>query len=147
MQATWKHLDTLLRPRFKALGLIALPNILVFQILFPLVSPLMDLMMLFSFFVFGWERFQHPLDYSPENLYHVLSYYALFLLVDLLTASISFILEPKEDWTFILALLPQRFFYRQLMYYVAIKSVFTAIKGPVVGWGKLERKATVPSNA
>jgi hypothetical protein len=29
------------------------------------------------------------------------------------------------------------------MYYVMIKSVAMAIRGPVVGWGKLERKATV----
>jgi hypothetical protein len=37
----------------------------------------------------------------------------------------------------------QRFFYRQLMYYVAIKSVAVAIKGRIVGWNKFERKATV----
>jgi hypothetical protein len=39
----------------------------------------------------------------------------------------------------------QRFFYRQLMYYVAIKSTVTSLKGALVGWGKLQRKATVPS--
>ena len=37
----------------------------------------------------------------------------------------------------------QRFFYRQLIYYVAIKSVATAVIGQVVGWGKFERTATV----
>ena len=29
------------------------------------------------------------------------------------------------------------------MYWVMVKSVFTAIRGAVVGWGKIERKATV----
>jgi hypothetical protein len=29
------------------------------------------------------------------------------------------------------------------MYYVMVKSVATAARGAVVGWGKLERKATV----
>jgi hypothetical protein len=29
------------------------------------------------------------------------------------------------------------------MYYVVVRSVWTAIKGPSVGWGKQERKATV----
>ena len=29
------------------------------------------------------------------------------------------------------------------MYWVMVKSVYTAIHGAVVGWGKLERKATV----
>jgi hypothetical protein len=28
------------------------------------------------------------------------------------------------------------------MYYVMMKSVASAVKGAVVGWGKLERKAT-----
>ncbi len=37
----------------------------------------------------------------------------------------------------------QRFFYRQLMYYVAIKSFLAVLKGQAVGWGTLERKATV----
>lgn len=29
------------------------------------------------------------------------------------------------------------------MYYVMIKSVVVAVRGAAVGWGKLERKATV----
>ena len=29
------------------------------------------------------------------------------------------------------------------MYYVVVRSIFTALKGAVVGWGKLERTATV----
>jgi hypothetical protein len=37
----------------------------------------------------------------------------------------------------------QRFGYRQIMYYVVIRSLLTAIKGPFVGWGKLERAGTV----
>jgi len=42
-------------------------------------------------------------------------------------------------------LLLAAFFYRQLMYYVAIKSTVTSLKSALVGWGKLQRKATVPS--
>jgi hypothetical protein len=37
----------------------------------------------------------------------------------------------------------QRFGYRQIMYYVVVKSVVKALQGRFVGWGKLERKATV----
>jgi len=37
----------------------------------------------------------------------------------------------------------KRFGYRQLMYYVVVKAVVTAVKGYRVGWGKLERRATV----
>jgi peptidoglycan-N-acetylglucosamine deacetylase len=57
---------------------------------------------------------------------------------------VAFLLERKEDWRLLIWLVFQRFLYRQLMYYVAIKSTLTAIRGTIVGWGKLERKATVP---
>jgi hypothetical protein len=41
----------------------------------------------------------------------------------------------------------QRFGYRQLMYYVVIRSIFAALRGPFVGWGKLERAGTVRAEA
>jgi len=46
LQAAWKHADALFRPRYGSLGFIALPNIFIFQVLFPLISPVMDLLML-----------------------------------------------------------------------------------------------------
>jgi hypothetical protein len=70
-------------------------------------------------------------------------YYALFLAVDWLAAAFAFILEKRERWSLLWWLLLQRFCYRQIMYYVMVKSVAVAIRGAVVGWGKLERKATV----
>ena len=70
-------------------------------------------------------------------------YYIFFLVVDLSAAAIGFAFESKEEWK-LLAYLPiQRFGYRQVMYYVMVKSVKTAVKGVIVGWNKLERKATV----
>jgi len=58
-------------------------------------------------------------------------------------ALLAFGLEPREDKSLLWWLYPQRFCYRQLMYYVAIKSTLAALRGVEVGWGKLERKATV----
>ena len=46
LQSFWKHRDTLLRPKYGTLGLVALPNIFVFQLVLPLVSPIIDLMFL-----------------------------------------------------------------------------------------------------
>ena len=55
----------------------------------------------------------------------------------------AFILEKGEDRSLLLWLFWQRFFYRQLMYYVAIRSVVASLRGLAVGWGVVERKATV----
>lgn len=143
LQAIWKHRHTLLRLRYGTVGTFALPNLLIFQILFPLISPLMDLLMVVSILWAIWQKQQHPDTPSPESVQHILVFYLLFLLVDLLAALVAFALEKQEDWKLIIWLLPQRFFYRQLMYFVAIKSCLKAIQGQLVGWGKLERKSTV----
>ena len=143
LQCMWKHRDALFRPRYGALGFLAMPNIWLFQILFPLISPLMDLLFVWTLLSNGIERMEHPQEYSVTNLHQVLFYYALFLAVDWLAAAFAFVLERREQWNLLWSLFLQRFCYRQVMYYVMVKSVWTAARGVVVGWGKLERKATV----
>jgi hypothetical protein len=56
---------------------------------------------------------------------------------------VGFVIDRREDWKLLLWLPLQRFGYRQLMYYVVLRSIATAIRGPFVGWGKLERHGTV----
>lgn len=145
LQCMWKHKDALFRPRFGSLGFIAMPNVWIFQILFPLVSPIMDLMFVWTIISAAIGYFEHQQEYAhtPTNLNQVVFYYALFLAVDWLGAFAAFLMEKTEQKRLLGWLLIQRFGYRQVMYWVMVKSVYTAIKGAVVGWGKLERKATV----
>jgi cellulose synthase/poly-beta-1,6-N-acetylglucosamine synthase-like glycosyltransferase/peptidoglycan/xylan/chitin deacetylase (PgdA/CDA1 family) len=143
LQCMRKHIDALFRPRYGALGFIALPNVWIFQILFPLISPVMDLMLVYTLLVAGVDRWQQPKGYSSTALRQVLFYYALFLAIDWVSASFAFLLEKKEHWRLLWWLFLQRFCYRQVMYYVMIKSVAVAARGTSVGWGKLDRKATV----
>ncbi len=142
LQCMWKHRDALFRPRYGALGFIAMPNVWIFQILIALISPVMDLMLVYVLIASALDRWQQPTGYSSTNLQQVLFYYALFLAIDWLTACFAFLLERRERWRLLWWLFLQRFCYRQVMYYVMIKSVAIAIRGPVVGWGKLERRAT-----
>ena len=86
---------------------------------------------------------QHGATYAITNLEQVLTFYAVFLLVDWVTAVVAFVAEPGEDKRLTWLVLLQRFAYRQIMYWVVVKSFAAAIRGHVVGWGKLERKATV----
>jgi cellulose synthase/poly-beta-1,6-N-acetylglucosamine synthase-like glycosyltransferase/peptidoglycan/xylan/chitin deacetylase (PgdA/CDA1 family)/spore germination protein YaaH len=142
LQCMRKHIDALFRPRYGFLGFIALPNVWIFQILFPLVSPVMDLMLVYTLIVSALDLLQ-PAGYSSTALRQVLFYYALFLAIDWVAAAFAFILEKKEHWRLLWWLFLQRFCYRQVMYYVMIKSVAVAARGSTVGWGKLDRKATV----
>jgi peptidoglycan-N-acetylglucosamine deacetylase len=143
LQAAYKQRKLLMRPAGGALGAIALPNVLIFQILFPLVSPIMDLLLLWTALNALVGYVQHPLAELDPGFMRALWFYALFTLIDCGTALLGFLLDREADWKLLPWLLPQRFFYRQLIYYVAIKSLVTALRGPQVGWGKLERTATV----
>jgi cellulose synthase/poly-beta-1,6-N-acetylglucosamine synthase-like glycosyltransferase len=143
LQCLWKHRDALFRPRYGTLGLIGMPNVWIFQVLFPLISPIMDLIVIYTVASSIYYRFAQPSGFSFTNLRQVLFYYALFLAVDWFAAAFAFLLERKERWRLLWWLFLQRFCYRQVMYYVMVKSVATAARGAVVGWGKLERKATV----
>ena len=142
-QAVWKHRDCLLNPRHGALGLVALPNIVIFQVLFALISPVMDLMLAVSLAGTLLTALQHPGQASAQTLLHTLAYYALFTAADFAAAWIAFALEPKEDRWLLLRLFPQRFFYRQLLYYVALRSTVAALRGGHVGWGRVQRRGTV----
>ncbi len=143
LQVAWKHKDALFRKRYGTLGFVALPNIIIFQVVFPLISPIMDLLMLASLLNAAIARLAHPAQFTPDVLLANLFFYALFLATDFLSGLLAFFLEPQEDKRLLVNLFPQRFFYRQLLYYVAIKSFFASVKGIVVGWNKLERKDTV----
>jgi cellulose synthase/poly-beta-1,6-N-acetylglucosamine synthase-like glycosyltransferase/peptidoglycan/xylan/chitin deacetylase (PgdA/CDA1 family)/spore germination protein YaaH len=142
LQCAWKHRDALLSPKQGTLGFIGLPNTWIFQIIFSLISPITDLAFIGSLASIFITKWQHPTEYPPANAIVILLYFAVFLTVDLVTSFIAFRLE-KEDTSLIIWLVIQRFVYRQVMYYVMIKSVLSALKGLAPGWGKLERKATV----
>jgi hypothetical protein len=105
----------------------------------------MDLVMVLSIVGVFVQRSQHPLDWSMAGFEHILFYYALFLALDFATSAFAFALEPGgEEWTLLWWLFLQRFFYRQLMYVVVWRAVVNAVRGTVLGWQKVERKATVP---
>src|SRR5262249_56617154 len=64
LQCMWKHRDALVNPRYGALGFVAMPNVWIFQILFPLLSPVMDLMFIWTLLSAALQRFAHPDEYA-----------------------------------------------------------------------------------
>jgi cellulose synthase/poly-beta-1,6-N-acetylglucosamine synthase-like glycosyltransferase/spore germination protein YaaH/peptidoglycan/xylan/chitin deacetylase (PgdA/CDA1 family) len=128
LQAAWKHRGATFNPAYGTLGFIALPSIWVFQVLLAGLSPLADIAMIATLFAGHAEV--------------VLGYYLAFFAVELLTGFLAYYLEGESPRDLIL-LFPQRVFYRQLMHYVLLKSVLYAVRGQLVEWGKLERRATV----
>lgn len=140
LQCVWKHRRIFMRPRYGALGMIAMPNVWIFQIFYTAISPIADFLFLWSLVSVWLAWSYHGATYALVNLEEVLLLYSIFLLVDWLTAVIAFLMEPKEEKALTWLILIQRFVYRQTMYWVVIRSIAAAFRGHVVGWGKLERK-------
>jgi len=147
LQCTWKHRDAFFRPKYGSLGFVALPNVILFQLLLPAISPIADLMFVWSIASVWLNARVHTVDgrlaYALPNLEQVLSYYAVFLLVDWVAAVAAFLMESDEDKSLTWLIFLQRFAYRQVMYWVVVRSFAAALSGRLQGWGKLERKATV----
>jgi cellulose synthase/poly-beta-1,6-N-acetylglucosamine synthase-like glycosyltransferase len=135
MQAFFKNKDACFNPKYKGLGMVALPNILIFQIILPIFAPLADLVLIISLL---WNH------NNPESLDKIGIYYLVFMLVDVLVSVIAFVFE-KEKLSKLLWLIPQRFVYRQIMYVILFKAIKKAIKGESQGWGILKRTGNVQS--
>jgi cellulose synthase/poly-beta-1,6-N-acetylglucosamine synthase-like glycosyltransferase/peptidoglycan/xylan/chitin deacetylase (PgdA/CDA1 family)/spore germination protein YaaH len=143
LQCLWKHRDVMFKKEYGSLGWIALPNVLIFQLFYPAISPIADFLFVWSIASVYWVRAQHGATFAISSLERVMTFYALFLVVDWAATLFAFMLEPDEDRSLTWLVLLQRFAYRQVMYVVVIRSLIAALKGRVVGWGNLERKATV----
>lgn len=148
LQSFWKHRDTLFRLKYGTLGCIALPNIFVFQIVLPLVSPLLDLLFLSSLLLWGLAQLhitQIPQLWTSADVQRSVVFFLGFLIIDVLTCVIAFALERHEDWTLLIPVLLQRFYYRQLMYIVLFRSVKEAVSGRPVGWRGVEHEPPQPT--
>ncbi|MBU2669634.1 bifunctional polysaccharide deacetylase/glycosyltransferase family 2 protein [Actinoplanes bogorensis] len=125
MQAMWKHRRAIVERgpggRFGRRGLL---NLALFQTLMPLLSPLIDVFLLYGLI------FLDP----------VMTLAAWFgvLGIQLISTIIAFRLDG-ESLRPLWRLPLQQFVYRQLMYLVLIQSMLSALSGLRLGWQKLRR--------
>ncbi|MGA2091017.1 MAG: polysaccharide deacetylase family protein [Endomicrobiales bacterium] len=147
IQCLWKHRSML--GHYGWFGGLMLPALWVFQVGFQIISPLIDLQIIWVLTTFvqswfgrgllnhDWQPFLHALN----NLYFIGCMYAFFFVIELIGGVVAFRIE-KEKMRLLWWLFWQRFVYRQLMYAVVIKSLKMAMHGLNIGWGKLDRKGT-----
>jgi cellulose synthase/poly-beta-1,6-N-acetylglucosamine synthase-like glycosyltransferase len=128
LQSMWKHRRAALEVgpagRFGRRGLSYLT---LFQIALPFAAPVVDVFFLYGLF------FRHPLE--------ALGVWLGFLAMQMVTAAYALRLdrEPlRELWSLPL----QLFVYRQLLYFVIIQSVVTALLGNRLKWQRMRRSGT-----
>jgi peptidoglycan-N-acetylglucosamine deacetylase len=146
LQAVYKHRRVFARKG--ALGWVALPNIVIFQILLPLVSPLIDIMFVLGTIWYFVQKHFHPDSTDPASFHKLVLFFFAFLVIDFIASAIAFALErrrpdDKEDAWLLTQVWLQRFAYRQLFSIVLFKTLKRAIEGRKFAWDKLERTAAV----
>ena len=146
LQAVYKHRGVFARKG--ALGWVALPNIVIFQILLPLVSPLIDIMFGVGTIWYLIQKHFHPDSTDPASFHKLVAFFFAFLVIDFFASAIAFALErrrpdDKEDGWLLSQVWLQRFAYRQLFSIVLFKTLKRALEGRRFAWDKLERTAAV----
>ena len=143
LQCLWKHRAVMGQRSPAGLAFVGMPQAWLFQILFALISPLIDLALAVSIFGTVVRVMQHGWAQTQTDVLRMGLYWAGFTIVDLICGWVAYRVDVRERRLPALLLLSQRFVYRQLMYSVVIRAVGAALQGLGIGWGKLERTGRV----
>jgi peptidoglycan/xylan/chitin deacetylase (PgdA/CDA1 family)/spore germination protein YaaH/GT2 family glycosyltransferase len=145
LQCLWKHRSIWRDGNPAGLAWVGLPQAWLFQIGFAILSPIIDLALVVSTIDTAVRVHQHGWAQTESDVLRMAFYWLVFTAVDIACGAVAYRLEPRERRYPALLLVAQRIVYRQIMYAVVIRAVGTAILGPWVGWGKLERTGRVQS--
>ncbi|WP_423142306.1 polysaccharide deacetylase family protein [Parablastomonas sp. CN1-191] len=147
LQCLWKHRSALRRGRPTGLALIGMPQAWLFQILFAAISPVIDLALLLSLVGTALRIEQHGWAQTRGDVGTMGLYWLAFTAIDVLCGWIAYRLDDRRPRYPAHLLVAQRLVYRQIMYWVVLRAIASAIGGWVVGWGKLERSGRVETAA
>lgn len=145
LQCLWKHRAILRSRTPTGLAVVGMPQAWLFQIAFAAISPLIDLALATSITATIIRVLQHGWAQTQTDVIRMGAFWIGFLAIDLACGWIAYRLDTREKHFPPLLLVAQRFVYRQIMYWVVLRAISSALGGWVVGWGKLERTGAVQS--
>lgn len=143
LQCLWKHRAVIARRQPAGLGLVGLPQAWLFQIGFAAISPLIDLALILSIVGTALRVSAHGWAQTSGDVGAMAAYWVAFTAVDVLCGWVAYRLDGHKVPYPAHLLVAQRLVYRQIMYWVVVRAIASAVAGWVVGWGKLERTGRV----
>ncbi|MGH2500547.1 MAG: glycosyltransferase, partial [Candidatus Limnocylindria bacterium] len=126
LQVLWKHRRAPFRRRATNVGRIGLPYVVVYGYLLPLLAPAVDLLAV------------HALLFDAARA-EVAQVVLAFIALQLAAAALALRLDREPAWH-ALAVIPQQLGYRQFLSFVVASSLWSAVAGMPIGWGKLARR-------
>ncbi|MBB4860918.1 cellulose synthase/poly-beta-1,6-N-acetylglucosamine synthase-like glycosyltransferase/peptidoglycan/xylan/chitin deacetylase (PgdA/CDA1 family)/spore germination protein YaaH [Novosphingobium chloroacetimidivorans] len=139
LQCLWKHRSVIATGKPQGLSRIGLPQAWLFQIAFASISPLIDLALILSIVGTILRVQAHGWAQTRGDVGLMGAYWIAFVTVDVICGWIAYRLDGNRVRYPFHLLIAQRLVYRQIMYWVVLRAIASAVGGLVVGWGKLER--------
>jgi len=138
-QSAWKHKRAIFEGR--RLGLVAIPDMLIFGYLFPLLAPVADLLAILA--AYGWLAGGWTGDVGssaaiipPKLLWAYLTLPALEFAVAAFAVLSDKTARVRLLWVWPL----QRVLYRPLLYLTVFRAVLRAMTGTLAVWGRTKRQ-------
>lgn len=128
IQALWKHRAMLFRPRYGALGMVALPYAALSLVVPLMFMPLTIVAAAMSVAAGNWQS---------------IALYAGFVAALHMVISVTAVAMARERPWHLLVVPIYRIIYEPLRAYLLYASAYRALKGTIVAWDKLERRNTV----
>lgn len=145
LQCLWKHRAAMVDGTPRGLARYGMPQAWLFQIGFGLISPIIDVALIASVVDTGLRVFNQGFAAMRGDVMTMLGFWLAFVAIDLACGHVAYQLDPREKRLPAFRLLLMRFGYRQLLYAVVVRAVFSALCGGALRWGKLERSGEMTS--
>lgn len=132
MQTAWKHRRAARDGR--AVGLISIPDLAVFGVVLPLLSPIADLVVLGTLADMTFEAMRENTNVASGSWMILIAYLALPAL-DFLRVIVAFIYQRNAPWGQLFLWPFQRLLYQPLLYITVYRAVIRALSGHLTKWG------------
>ncbi|MEZ5851408.1 MAG: glycosyltransferase [Hyphomicrobiaceae bacterium] len=148
IQAAYKHRDIYFQRGAWGLKAFTFPNIIIFQFLFTLISPVMDLLVVLAIVSDGWSYLYHGGSFVSDRTYEIGNYWMIFQVLEFAFAVIAVMLHRLPgNWSLLPLVFLQRFCYRQLIFWISFRTFLAALRGRLASWGKAKRKGLTQSQS
>ena len=135
METLWIHRKMFFNPKYKTLGLISIPYLVIFEYLAPIleITGLIFTVFFVAFGILNWKFFFLLLLF-------VYTFAIMFSIFALLTEEYTYHQYPKvSDFRkLIISAIIEPFFFRPFVIYAALRGNYEKIKG-IKGWGDMTR--------
>ncbi|WP_172677019.1 glycosyltransferase [Aestuariivita boseongensis] len=138
-QAAWKHKRALREGR--SVGCISIPDMFVFGYLFPLLAPIVDILVLVLLYQYLQGEWIGDVGSAQTLLSPSLIWAYLALpLAELMISLFAVISDRRANCSLLWVWPLQRLFYRPILYFTVYRALLRAISGSLAAWGRSKRK-------